>query len=106
MVICLIPAEASLNLVDDHKSSKAPDIGDQLLHVLRLSQGHPVEGEDGLHQEGGDLGPVHQASLDDCTRLLEVFGARVLVFLSVRTSVKVGNGKCVNPWLLCLFQYC
>ena len=95
-MICLIPAEASLNLVDDHKSSKAPDIGEQLLHVLRLSQGHPVEGEDGLHKKGCNLCSVNQSSLDDCSRLLKVLRARVRIFLTVGTAVEVGNRKCMN----------
>ena len=96
MVICLIPAEASLNLVDDHKSSKAPDIGDQLLHVLRLREGHPMEGEDGLHEQGGDLGSINDASLDQRSGFLEILAARVRVFLAVGTAVEVGDRERVN----------
>ena len=96
MVICLIPAEASLNLVDDHKSSKAPDIGDQLLHVLRLREGHPMEGEDGLHEQGGDLGSINDTSLDQRSGFLEILAARVRVFLAVGTAVEVGDRERVN----------
>ena len=91
-----IPAKASLDLVDNDNSAEAPDKCDKLLHVLRLGQGHPVEGEDGFHEKSCNLRSVDQSSLDNSSRLLEVLCARVWVFLTVRTSVEVGNRKCMN----------
>ena len=91
-----IPAKASLDLINNDNGTQTPDEGDELLHVLRLSQGHPVEGEDGLHQKRRDLCSVDQSSLDDCSRLLKVLRARVRIFLTVGSSVEVGNWKCMN----------
>ena len=96
MIHFLLPAKAALDLVNNDNSTEAPDVGDQLLHVLRLREGHPMEGEDGLHQKCRDLRSFDQSGLDDCSRLLEVLRARVRVFLAVGTAVEVGDWERVN----------
>ena len=85
-----------MDLINNDNGTETPDEVNELLHVLRLGQGHPVEGEDGLHKKGCNLCSVNQSSLDDCSRLLKVLRARVRIFLTVGTSVEVGNRKCMN----------
>ena len=96
MIHFLLPAKAALDLVNNDNSTEAPDVGDQLLHVLWLREGHPVEGEDGLHEQGGDLGSVNDTSLDQRSGFLEILAARVRVFLAVGTAVEVGDRERVN----------
>ena len=85
-----------MDLINNDNGTQTPDEVNELLHVLRLGQGHPVEGEDGLHQECRDLGSIYQSSLDDCSRFLEILCAGVWVFFAVGTTVEVGNRKCMN----------
>ena len=55
-----------------------------------------MEGEDGLHEQGGDLGSIDDTSLDQRSGFLEILAARVRVFLAVGTAVEVGDRERVN----------